>query len=70
MALESGHVIKPIQGWYSRIDVLTGEVEGKKYREKDTNCKEFMLPILLDVNFQKWVEGKYKLVTVDMISEE
>ena len=36
IALESGHVIKPSNGWYSKVDKETGEVEDKKYRIKDT----------------------------------
>ena len=32
IAIESGHVIKPSNGWYSKVDKETGEVEEKKYR--------------------------------------
>ncbi len=70
IALESGHVVKPLKGWYSKIDVISGEVIDKKYREADTNNKEFWLPILLDKSFQKFVESKYKLVSENMLSEE
>jgi len=61
MALESGHVIKPKQGWYSKVDMETGEVFPEKYREKDTSTKQFWKSILADQTFHKWVEDKYKL---------
>ncbi len=40
MATESGHVVKPSNGWYSRVNMTTGEVEDKKFRIKDTDTKE------------------------------
>lgn len=70
LALESGHVIKPSNGWYSKVDVETGEVEEKKYREKDTDTKDFWLPILKQKSFQQFVEGKYRLAEGDIIQDE
>jgi hypothetical protein len=55
MALESGHVTKPSNGWYVR------GTEEKKYREDGTNTREFWEPILLDVTFQDFVKNKYSL---------
>ena len=46
MALESGHVIKPSNGWYSRVNKDTGEVEEQKFRAAQCDTKEFWLPIL------------------------
>jgi len=48
IALESGHVIKPSNGWYSKVDVKTGEIEDKKYRIKDVDSKDFWMSILKD----------------------
>jgi RecA/RadA recombinase len=45
IAIESGHVIKPSNGWYSKVNIDTGEVEDKKFRIKETDTKEFWLPI-------------------------
>ena len=70
MALESGHVVKPTNGWYSKLDPTTGEVEEKKYREKDTNNKEFWMSTLMDKSFQAWIEGRYKLVNANMLTED
>ena len=40
MALESGHVIKPSNGWYSRVNKDTGEVEDQKFRAAQCDTKE------------------------------
>lgn len=61
IALESGHVIKPSNGWYSRVNVDTGEVEDKKYRLKDTYTKEFWNEILDSKSFQDFVKRKFQL---------
>lgn len=55
VALESGHVINPKQGWYQR------KGEEKNLRLKDTNTREFWEPILQDKVFQKFVEDKYQV---------
>jgi RecA/RadA recombinase len=59
LAIESKHVVKPSNGWYSKVDVATGEVEDKKYREKDTDTKEFWMPILKQKSFREFIEDKY-----------
>jgi len=61
MALESGHVVKPSNGWYSRVDVTTGVIEDKKWRIKDTDSKEFWLQVLMDKSFQQWVTENYQI---------
>jgi RecA/RadA recombinase len=63
IALESGHVIKPSNGWYSKVDKTTGEVEEKKYRIKDTDSKEFWIPILKEKSFQDYIQDKYQIAT-------
>jgi len=61
IALDSGHVIKPSNGWYSRVDSLTGEIEDKKYRLKDTDNKNFWGPILLDKSFNEFIKNNYQI---------
>jgi hypothetical protein len=61
IALESKHVVKPSNGWYSKCDPSTGEVEDKKYRLKDTDTKEFWLPILTNKEFYDFVKNKYSM---------
>jgi RecA/RadA recombinase len=70
LALESGHVIKPSNGWYSKVDKSTGEVEEKKYREKDTNTSDFWLPVLKQASFQKFIEEKYRVAAGDIIQPD
>jgi hypothetical protein len=70
MALESGHVIKPSNGWYSKVNTLTGEIEEKKYRIKDTDTKEFWLPVLMDKTFQDWVQTNYQIANGSIIKDE
>ncbi len=70
MALESGHVIKPSNGWYSRVDVETGEVEAQKFREKDTNTSAFWNQILTQQSFKDWVQKKYRVATGNIMKDE
>lgn len=70
IALESGHVMKPSNGWYSRVNKTTGEIEDKKWRAKETDSSEFWLPVLKDPSFNQWIEERYKIANSDMLSEE
>ena len=67
IAIESGHVIKPSNGWYSKVDKETGEVEDKKYRIKDTDTKDFWLPIITSKSFQSYVEEKYRVASAEIM---
>ena len=69
MALESGHVIKPSNGWYTRVDKTTGEIEDKKWRIKDTDTKEFWLPIITSSSFQTWVKDTYQVANGAILSD-
>jgi RecA/RadA recombinase len=70
LALESGHVVKPSNGWYSKVNIETGEVEEKKCREKDTDTKEFWSSILKDKTFSTFIENKYRVSSGSIIQEE
>lgn len=63
VALESGHVIKPQNGWYQKAG------EEKKYRQADTYTKEFWMPILKDVSFQNWIKEKYAISNSSLVAE-
>ena len=67
IALESGHVIKPSNGWYSRVNKDTGEVEAKKWRVKDTYSKDFWLEVLTDKTFRDYIDNKYRMAGGDML---
>lgn len=70
IAMQSGHVIKPNNGWYQRVDMSTGEVVEPKMRLKDTYNKEFWLPILTDPSFSSWIEKKYMMANTQMLESE
>jgi RecA/RadA recombinase len=70
IALESGHVVKPSNGWYSKVDMETGEVEEKKYRIKETDSKDFWTSILNDSTFTEYVMNKYSITTGDIMQTE
>ena len=70
IALESGHVIKPSNGWYSKVDKDTGEIEDKKYRLKETDTKEFWMPILMQKSFVQFVKDKYQVGSTEILSDE
>ena len=64
LALESGHVIKPSNGWYQKVG------DEQKYRIKDTDTKEFWMPVLMDKTFYDFVKSKYSMGQVDMIKAD
>jgi RecA/RadA recombinase len=65
LALASGHVIKPNNGWYSRVNMDTGEIEEKRYRIKDTETEEFWTKILEQETFNTWIKNRYSLGILD-----
>ena len=70
IALESGHVIKPSNGWYQKVDKETGEMDEKKYRIKETDTKDFWLPILQQKSFIEFVKNKYQVSSSEILRDE
>ncbi len=70
VALEGKFVVKPSNGWYSKVDPKSGEIEDKKYRIKDTYTKEFWMPIIQSKAFREYIEGRYKTASIDMVGNE
>ena len=70
IALESGHVIKPSNGWYQKVNTETGEIDEKKYRLKDTDNKDFWLPIVTSKSFNDFVQTKYQVANGSIISDD
>jgi RecA/RadA recombinase len=70
VALESGHVVKPSNGWYSQVNQETGEVDDKKYRLKDTDTKEFWMPLLTQKSFYDYIKNKYSIGQSDMVQSD
>jgi RecA/RadA recombinase len=68
VAIEGNFVVKPSNGWYSKVNVETGEVDEKKYRIKDTDTEEFWKDILANKKFQQYVENKYRVASSDIMN--
>ena len=64
IALESGHVTKPSNGWYQKGD------EETKYRLKDTETSAFWKPILTDKSFYEFVKNKYSVAATEILKDE
>lgn len=70
MALESGHVIKPKNGWYAKVNMETGEVEAKNWRLADTNSAIFWNSIINSESFKKYIRDTYQLTNDKMLTNE
>ena len=70
IAIDLGFVVKPSNGWYSRIDQKTGEIEDKKFRMKETNSKEFWEPVLSSEEFKKSLYERFAVSSHSMISDD
>ena len=70
IALESGHVIKPKNGWYQKVDMETGEIGAKNYRRAETDTKDFWLPVLKSKSFRKYIEDTYMMAHDEMVTNE
>jgi len=67
LAIESKHVVKPKNGWYQRVD-SDGVIEEKNYREKDTDTKDFWMPILKQKSFRDFIENKYRVASGEIMT--
>ncbi|NBP03444.1 MAG: recombinase RecA [Proteobacteria bacterium] len=70
IAMNNNVVVKPSNGWYSRVDLETGEVEAKKWRLAETNNKEFWQPILTNKKFHEMVKNTFQVSTASLITDE
>jgi len=61
VALEGEFVVKPTMGWYSKVDMETGEAKEEKVRAAVTETKEFWDGIIDHPKFTKYVEEKYSM---------
>jgi RecA/RadA recombinase len=66
IALDGGFVVKPSNGWYSKVDE-DGVIEDKKYRIKETDTSTFWTPILKSKKFQKFVTDKYQIASGEIM---
>jgi len=62
VALDSGYVAKPSNGWYCRVDRDTGELVEPRVRERDTLKAEFWEPILNETDFKTTIERRFSIL--------
>ena len=69
IALESGHVVKPSNGWYAKVNQDTGEI-GDKKRYDDTQQESFWKEILEDDSFVEFVRKKNEITYGSIMGED
>jgi len=70
IAVKTGYVIKPSNGWYQLIDKETGELIGGKVREKETQGGAFWESMMKDPGFNKAVSDLYVIGTRSMFNDD
>ena len=69
IALETGHVIKPSNGWYQKVNTTTGEIAEQKFRFKDTQSGNFWNEVLSNETFKQAIRDRYQLGAVPMTDD-
>ena len=70
VAIESGHVVKPKNGWYMARNPATGEELSGNVRMKDTLKKEFWAVIFEKTDLAQYIEKRYKIAYKSILSSE
>jgi RecA/RadA recombinase len=70
IAIEGNFVSKPSPGWYSKVDQSTGEIVGQKFREADTNSKEFWNDILKNEKFKEYIKKRFSISYGNILTDE
>jgi RecA/RadA recombinase len=61
LALETGHVVKPSNGWYQAVG------SDQKYREKDTHSPGFWNPIFESTDFKDAARKRFQLTSSNIM---
>ena len=67
LALESGEMIKPSNGWYQLVDKATGELIGGKLRAANTD--DVLKIVVGRPGFKAFIESKYRLTGNIIVSD-
>jgi RecA/RadA recombinase len=70
VAMEGNFVAKPSPGWYAKVDQETGEVMSEKFREADTNSKEFWNDILKNEKFKEYIKKSFSISYGNILTDE
>jgi RecA/RadA recombinase len=68
IAIEGNFVQKPSNGWYSKVDLETGELS-EKVRFDKTQTSEFWKDILINEQFKEFVRKKYEIAYGSLMGE-
>jgi hypothetical protein len=69
VALESGHVRKPKNGWYQAVVPETGEELTQNLRHGQTMNQEFWQNIFEKTDFESYIENRFKIATKNILQE-
>jgi len=70
VAMEGKFVAKPSPGWYSKVDQETGEILGTRFREADTENKEFWEDILKNEKFKEYIKQHFSIAYGSILGKE
>lgn len=70
VAIETGYVIKPKNGWYQAKNPETGEELSGNVRMKDTLKKEFWDMVFEKTDFAQHIEQRYKVAYKSILGED
>jgi len=70
IALEGNFITKVTAQKYAKMDPDTGEVEEEDFKRKDTDNKDFWLPIIKSEQFTKYLESRYQLGQESLLNPE
>jgi len=65
-----GFVVKPSNGWYSKVDLETGEVLKEKVRIADTQNAKFWTSILESDKFKQYIKQRYEVAYGSILETE
>ena len=69
VALESGHVRKPKNGWYQAVVPETGEELTQNLRHVQTMNQEFWQNVFEKTDFESYIEKRFKIATKNILQE-
>lgn len=67
LGVDCGLIVKPSNGYYQFVDSETGELlySGKKFRLKEIETAEYLVPIMRTEKFKRYVRDTYALANDD-----
>mgnify|MGYP003625590352 CR=1 FL=1 len=70
VAVQGGYVVKPKNGWYQARNPANDQELSGNVRIKQTLQKAFWTPVFENTDFAQHIEKRFKVGTVEMVTEE